>query len=103
MQGVAKQGKLKFSLQAEQSGYWGRGRVSISSNRSHLSCELVTAGKDMGVARDGVVEHWACVVGVQLPGLVTAVAIVGWLGLVVEAIARLTGASVGWWLGAVDW
>ena len=39
----------------------------------------------------------------QLPGLVTAVAIVGWLGLVVEAIARFTGASVGWWLGAVDW
>ena len=30
-----------------------------------------------------------------MPGLVTAVAIVGWLGLVVEAIARLTGASVG--------
>ena len=48
----------------------------------------------MGGARDGVVEHWACVVGVQLPGLVTAVAILGWLGLVVEAIARLTGAYI---------
>ena len=81
MQGVAKQGKLKFSLQAEQSGYWGRGRVSISSNRSHLLCVLVTAGKDMGVVTEGLVVHLAVltpahVVGLWLPGLITAMAMV---------------------------
>jgi hypothetical protein len=74
MQGVAKQGKSKLTLQAEQSGYWGRGRVSISSNRSHLSCVL----------------------GVWLPGLITAMAMVDWLELGVEGIARLTVAIGGW-------
>ena len=82
MQGVAKQGKSKLTRQAEQSGYCGRGRVSISAKRSHLSCVLVTAGKDIGVAKDGVVVHLAgvtpaCGVGVQLVGLVTAMAMVG--------------------------
>ena len=73
MQGVAKQGKSKLIRQAEQSGYCGRGRVSISAKRSHLSCVLVTAGTDMGVAKDGVVMHLAWVVE-KLPGLVTAMA-----------------------------
>ena len=94
MQGVAKQGKSKSSLQAEQSGYWGRGRVSISSNRSHLPCVLVTAGKDMGVAREGVVVQLALGVGVWMPGLVTAMA-----GLVEQGvvdIARLAEAMGGW-------
>ena len=68
MQGVAKQGKSKLIRQAQQSGYCGRGRVSISAKRSHLSCVLVTAGKDMGVAKDGVVMHLVWVVE-KLPWL----------------------------------
>jgi hypothetical protein len=82
MQGVAKQGKSKSIPQAEQSGYSGRGKASISENRSHLSSVLVTAGKDMGVSKDEVVVHLAmlgtaCWVVELLPELVTAVAMSG--------------------------
>ena len=80
MQGVAKQGKSKLIRQAQQSGYCGRGRVSISAKRSHLSCVLVTAGKDMGVAKDGVVMHLVWVVE-KLPGLVTLVDFAWGLGV----------------------
>ena len=59
MQGVPKQGKSKFIPQLKQSGHWGRGKGSISANRSHLSCVLVTAWKDMGVSKDEVVVHLA--------------------------------------------
>ena len=58
--------------------------MSISAKRSHLSCVLVTAGKDMGVTKDGVVVHLTWVVE-KLPGLITAVARVdlawGWRAL----------------------
>jgi hypothetical protein len=82
MQGVAKQGKSKFIPQAEQSGYSGRGKASISENRSHLSSVLITAGKVMGVSKDEVVVHLAmlgtaCWVVELLPELVTAVAMFG--------------------------
>ena len=62
---------------------------------------LVAAWKDIGVAKDGVVVHLAgvtpaCGVGVELLGLVTAVAMVGGLEQGVEGIARLTEARGDW-------
>ena len=82
MQGVAKQGKSKFVPQAGQSGYSGRGKASISENRSHLSSVLVTVAEGMGVCNDGVVVHLAmpgtgCWVVELLPVLVAAVAMYG--------------------------
>ena len=78
--------------QAEQSGYWGGGKVFISAKRSHLACVLVTAGKDMAASKDGVVMHLAwvtCLVVGKLPRLVVAMARV-------EGIARCTEAEGHW-------
>ena len=111
MQGVAKQGKSKFIPQAEQSGYSGRGKASISANSSHLSSVLVTVWKSMGVSKDEVVVHLAmlctaCWVVELLPGLVTAAAmfeggklvttvwVVYTVGLVTALLAMLETAEL---------